>query len=157
MLALLANVGRGYAQMGHLDKAHHYLERARSIRPDALSVYSLEVMLLMRAGEQEQAKARIENAFKTDRYDMDLLNAAYALGVHIKNWPMAIEALHRRNRSWPQYAVDGWLKLGDLYSGDDINESQMAIAAYRQAVNAAPQSSKSHVRQQIAAPYREKL
>jgi O-antigen ligase len=155
--ALLANVGRGYAQMGHLDKAHHYLERARSVRPDALSVHSLEVMLLMRAGQQEEAKARIENAFKLDRYDVDLLNAAYALGVHIKNWPMAIEALHRRNRSWPQYAVDGWLKLGDLYSGDGINDPQMAIDAYRQAVNTAPLSSKSQVRQLVAAAYREKL
>ncbi|MBK9574521.1 MAG: O-antigen ligase family protein [Rhodoferax sp.] len=157
VLALLANVGRGYAQMGHLERAREYLERARAIRPDALAVRSLEVMLLMRAGQEEQATALIQSAFRLDRYDMDLLNAAYALGVRAKDWPMAIAALQRRNRTWPQHAVDGWLKLGDLYAGAGINDSQKAIDAYRRAIELAPPAFKSQVRELVAPVYKDRL
>ncbi len=157
VLALLVNVGRGYAQMGHLEKARAYLERARAIRPHALAVQSLDVMLLTLSGQEEKATALIKSAFRLNRYDMDLLNAAYALGVHAKKWSMAVEALHRRNQDWPQYAVDGWLKLGDLYAGADINDSAKALVAYRQAIKLAPLALKSQVREQVVPAYRDNL
>lgn len=157
IVAILTNIGRGYAQMGHLDKAHEYLERARSVQPHALSVGSLEIMLLMRAGQDERAAALIQSAFRGDRYDLDTLHAAYALGIRSRNWPMAIEALQRRNRAWPQYAVDSWLKLGDLYSPANADEPKKAIEAYRQAIELAPPQYRKQVRELVDPAYRDSL
>lgn len=157
IVAILTNIGRGYAQMGHLDRAQVYLNRARTIQPEALSVKSLEVMILIRSDRADDAARLIQQDFTLNRYDIDLLNSAYLLGIHTKNWTMAIEALQRRNQRWPQYAIDGWLQIGNLYASSEVNEPQSALEAYRQALALAPPTQKPHVRQFVAEAYRDSL
>ena len=55
--AIMTNVARGYAQMGQPDQAMAMLERAKVLQPKALSVRSLEVILLSRNGNEPQALA----------------------------------------------------------------------------------------------------
>lgn len=157
VVAMLTNIGRGYAYMGHLDKAREYLDRARTIQPQSLSARSLEVLLLIRSGRDAEATLLIQGDLRLDRYDLDLLNAAYGLAVRTKNWSMAIEALQRRTQRWPDHAVDGWLKLGHLYAGADVNDSTKALDAYQKAVALAPPQFKQHVRDLVPQAYRDKL
>jgi len=157
VVAILTNIGRGYVQTGHLGKAKEYLDRARAIQPEALSARSLEVMLLIRSDREDDAIQLIQSDFKRDRYDFDLLNTAFALGIHTKNWPLAIEAMQRRNQQWPQHAVDGWLQLGDLYAAAEFNAPELALDAYRQALAIAPSPVKPQVRQRVSEAYRDRL
>lgn len=156
VVAILTNIGRGYAHMGHLDKAQEYLNRAQMIQPDSLSARSLELMLLIRAGKEDQAASLIRHEFGIDRYDLDLLNTAYALGLRTKNWPMSIEALQRRNQRWPALALDSWLKLGHLYAAD-VNDPAKALDAYQRAMALAPPQLKQQVRDLAGPAYRDKL
>lgn len=156
VVAILTNIGRGYAHMGHLDKAQEYLNRARLIQPDSLSARSLELMLLIRAGKEDQAASLIRHEFGIDRYDLDLLNTAYALGLRTKNWPMSIEALQRRNQRWPALALDSWLKLGHLYAAE-VNDPAKALDAYQRAMALAPPQLKQQVRDLAGPAYRDKL
>ena len=157
VVALLTNIGRGYAHMGHLDKAQDYLERARVVQADSLSARSLELMLLIRSGQEDQATSLVRRAFQSERYDLDLLNTAYTLGLRTQNWPMAAEAMQRRNQRWPEQAIDGWLKLCLLYSGAAINDPDKALDAYQKAMALAPPQLKQQVRAVIAPAYRDKF
>jgi tetratricopeptide (TPR) repeat protein len=157
VVAMLTNIGRGYAHMGHLDKAREYLNRARVVQPDALSAQSLELLLLIRSGHDSEAASLIQRGFQSNRHDLDLLNTAYALGSRTKNWPMAIEALQRRNKGWPALALDGWLNLGHLYASTDVNDPAKALAAYQQAMALAPPPLKQQVRELVAPAYRDRL
>ncbi|WP_413897628.1 O-antigen ligase family protein [Rhodoferax sp.] len=157
VVAMLTNIGSGYAYMGHLDKALEYLNRAQAIQPQSLAARSLEALLLIRSGRDAEATTLIQSALLLDRYDVDLLNAAYALGVRTSNWSMAIEALQRRTKRWPEHALDGWLKLGHLYAGAGVNDPTKALDAYQRAVALAPPQLKQQVRDLVAPVYRDRL
>ena len=157
VVAMLTIIGRGYAYMGHLDKAREYLDRARAVQPHSLSARSLEILLLIRSGRDAEATISIQSDIRLDRYDVDLLNAAHALGVRTRNWPLAIEALQRRTQRWPEHALDGWLRLGHLYAGADVNDSTKALDAYQRAVALAPPHLKQQVRDLVPQAYKDKL
>lgn len=158
VVVLLANVARGYAQMGQIDKAMVLLMRARDVQPDAPSLNSLEVILLSRSGREGAAYDLARRLVEQGKYDFDLLNGAYVLGGRAQDWPLALRALELRTQGWPQYAVDGHLKSGDIWAAaNSVHDEAKALAAYRAALAAATPEQKDAVRARIPQPYRSRL
>lgn len=154
---LLANIARGYLHSGDSDQAQAYLARAKALRPNAAVVRSLEVLVLSRTGRQDEALELARRYLSDGDYDYDLVNLAYALGLHARDWPLALRGMELRNQRWPQLAWDGWLKMGDIYALPDVADDARALQAYRAALAAVPESQQDAVRQKIAPAYRARL
>ena len=158
VVAIMSNVARGYAQIGQNEKALEYLTRAKALQPKATSVNSLEVILLSRTGKEPEAYRRSKALMESGEYDFDLINAAYVLGARAKDWPMALMALELRSKRWPEQAVDGWLKIGNIYASvAEVKDESKALAAYKAAMAAAPEANKAATRAQIPAAYQARL
>jgi O-antigen ligase len=134
-----------------------YLQRARKLQPRAPSVASLEIILLSRSGREAEAYRKTRALIAGNVYDYDLVNAAYSLGVHFGDWPLAIKALTLRTKDWPALAVDGWLKIGNIYASTDVKDEAQALSAFRAALAATPDSRKAETRAQIPASYQARL
>jgi tetratricopeptide (TPR) repeat protein len=156
VVAMLTNVVRGHLMAGDLKSAQAYLTRAKAIQPDSPAISSLEVILLIRTGQDGQASKLIRANFLLGHFDYDMINSAYRLAFRTHDWALAIEALQLRNRNWPTMAVDGWLKIGQIYESE-LNDESQALQAYRSALEAAPSVYRENVRQNIPQPYRAKL
>jgi O-antigen ligase len=134
--AIATNVSRGYMALNNYDKAFEYLEKAKRVQPKAVSVRSLEVILLSRTGKEAKALELAREAFSDKAMDFDMMNAAYILGVRASDFPFAISAMKLRNQAVPQQAVDGWLKIGGIYD-QYLKDESKAVEAYRNAYVAA--------------------
>lgn len=152
--ALLTNIARGYATMGNADKALEFLQRAKKIQPQASSVRSLEVVLLSRTGKEKEASVLASASLAEGIYDFDMANAAYVLGVRSGDWKLAVRGMELRNQSWPDQALDGYLKIGSLYFNQAKDEAK-ALEAYRKALELAP--DKVAIRAQMPAGIQAKL
>lgn len=158
VVAIMANVARGYAQMGRTDEAIAVLLRARAVQPKAPSINSLGVILLARNGQEAEARRIARSLIDEGVYDFDLLNATYVLAGRARDWPLAIRALELRIHRWPAYAVDGWLKIGEIYAREaEAKDETKALAAYRQAWAAAPEAQKPATWAKIPEIYRSRL
>ena len=134
--AIASNVARGHMALGNLDKSFEFLEKAQLVQPDAVSVRSLEVILLSRTGKEAQALERARDAYAAKAMDFDMMNSAYILGVRASDFKFAIDALTLRNEAVPTQAVDGWIKIGGLYD-QYLRDEAKAVDAYRKAYQAA--------------------
>jgi O-antigen ligase len=130
--AIASNVARGYMAQGKLDKSFEFLEKAKFVQPDAVSVRSLEVILLSRTGKEAQALEKARQAYADKAMDYDMMNSAYILGVRASDFKFAIDALIYRNEAVPTQAVDGWLKIGGIYD-QYLKDEAKAVEAYRKA------------------------
>jgi tetratricopeptide (TPR) repeat protein len=153
--AILSNLARAHLHLNQLAQAQGYWERARRLQPQARAVRTLEVILLYRGGQEEQALQRIRPLLQDDRPDLDVLSIAYEFGRKHQDPELAIQALTLRRQHWPEYAVDSSLKLGHLYA--QLGKPAEALAAYRTALAATPEVLKEAVRQRIPAALRDAL
>ena len=134
--AIMSNVARGYAQMGQPDQAMAMLERAKVLQPKALSVRSLEVILLSRNGNEPQALAMAREDITAGKFDYDMVNTGYVLAMRAQDWDLAIRAIELRNQGWPGSKLDGDAKLGNAWVGKgDIGK---AMDYFRSAMAATP-------------------
>jgi O-antigen ligase len=133
--AIASNVARGYMALGNLDKSQEFLEKAKVVQPDAVSVRSLEVILLSRTGKEAQALEKARKAYADKAMDFDMMNSAYILGVRASDFKFAIDALMSRNEAVPSQAVDGWMKIGGIYD-QYLKDEAKAVEAYRKAYEA---------------------
>lgn len=158
VVAIIANISRAHLEAGDLQQAHKYLERAKQLQPTAPAVRTLNVMFLVRAGEENKAVQEIKALFKEGVVDYDLVYAAYLLGAQTRDWALMIQALELRIDKWPLEATDGWLKLGQVY-GEKLepNNHEMASRAYRAALNSAPSSAREAVLMKIPPKYQTEL
>ncbi|MES2976371.1 MAG: O-antigen ligase family protein [Pseudomonadota bacterium] len=158
VIAILSNIARGYLQIGNNEKSIEFLERAKKLQPNAPSVRSLDIILLSRTGKEAQALDLTRRYLKDDLYDYDLVSAGYVLAVRAKDWPLAIRAIELRNKGWPAQAVDGWIKIGNIYASTEIKDEAKALDAYKAALAAAPEKDRADIRaKQIPTIYQGKL
>ena len=62
------------------------------------------------------------------------------------------------DKTWPAQAVDGWLKIGDIYASTEIKDEARALDAYKAALAAAPARDRPEIRaRRIPAEYHNKL
>ena len=119
---------------------------------------SLEVILLSRTGNEPQAYRRSKELMEAGEYDFDLINAAYVLGARAKDWPMALKALELRSKRWPEQAVDGWLKIGNIYASvAEVKDESKALAAYKAADVCSSDLNRAALRAQIPPAYQARL
>ncbi|MEP6771657.1 MAG: hypothetical protein ABI893_07660, partial [Polaromonas sp.] len=156
VVALMTNIARGYAQMGAMKQAFEYLDRCKKLQPTALSVRSLEVMLLSRTGKMAEAYTLVKNYLAEGTYDYDLLNAAWILGVKNGDYDLAIQGMELRNKNFPVQQVDGLIKLGYLYAFQKKDEAK-ALEFYKAAMTASAEKDREATRQHIPPDYRPKL
>jgi O-antigen ligase len=136
--AIASNIARGYLAIGQNDKALDFLEKAKKVQPKGVSVRSLEVILLARSGKETQALEAARRAFTDNTMDFDMMNSLYVLSVRASDFPLAIQALEKRNEIVPSQAVDGYLKIANIYDSY-VKDEEKAVQAFRKAY----QTSKS--------------
>lgn len=159
VVAILANIARGYAQMGRFEQALHYLERGEKLQPRAPAVLSLKVILLSRMGREPEARRLARQYMQDGTYDSDLLNSAYVLAMRANDFDMAINSLELRQQSFPSLNVDSLLKLGAIFANHKQNRDR-ALAAYRAAIAlsaGAPPAEQAAIRRQIPDTYLSQL
>jgi O-antigen ligase len=156
VVAIIANVARGYLSLGQNDEAQRYLERARRIQPNAPAVRSLEIVLLSRTGKEPQALQLARDAIRDKIYDFDLANAAFVLGDRAGDFAFAEQAMGLRIAGWPQENAQAWLQLGDMYA-KRAHMPDKALAAYREGLALVPPDRREAVLLQIPGDYAMKL
>jgi len=159
VVAILSNIARGYLQNGQFDKAFEFLERCKRLQPNAPSVRSLEIIMLSRTGHLPQALALARRSLNEGVYDLDLVNAAYTIGLAEKEWDLALKSLALRSQTWPVTAVDGWVKTGLLFTEEQNPERDevKALAAFQRAYDLALVKDKDAVKGDVPAAYWSKL
>jgi O-antigen ligase len=154
--AIMSNIARGYSQMGNNEKALEYLARCETIQPKAVSVRSLKVILMSRSGKEPQAALLAKQYIDEGTYDFDLVNAAYILGMRKSDFDMAIKSLEIRNKDWPANRVDGYWKLAGIYVNNKKDDTK-AVAAFKSAIELAPEKDRDALRRQIPPQYLARL
>lgn len=157
IVAVAANISRGYLQIGDYQRSLEYLAHAAKLQPTAPAVRSLQVIFLTRTSKYSEAKDVIKELFQTGVVDYDLVYTAYLIGTRTKDWELAIQALHMRIKKWPHEAYDGWLKLGDIYNKAEVGDASKALDSYAQAVKTAPDQFKEAIRGKIPQAYQSRL
>jgi O-antigen ligase len=155
VVAIIANVARGYTTMGNLDKALEYLERARRLQPRASGVRSLEVILLSRSGKEARALELGRQAIAENLLDYDLANAVFLLAWRTGDYPLASKAMQLRMDGWPASRAEGHVQLGNMYVS--AGDPDKALNAFQQAVAVASETQREAVLRQVPAAYRAKL
>jgi O-antigen ligase len=154
---LLANITRGQMQIGNLAQASKFLERAKAMQPDSPTIGTLDVMLMSRIGKVPAAVLRAKELLRNNVTDPDLLRTAYYLGMRNNDPALAIQALELRIRTTPQQAIDGWLKLGQIYDTSEAKNQTKAIQSYQAAYAAAESNDKDAVLAMIPLIYHSKI
>lgn len=156
VVALLANVTRGHIQAGNFPKAEEILKRAITLQPASPILATLQVILWTRNGKEIEATIRAKELLKTGIVDPDLLRTAYFLGMRNRDPELAIMALELRIKTWPNQAVDGWLKLGHIYARPDFRDEKRALQSYRSALAAAEPQDRAAILSMIPPNYQVK-
>ena len=112
---------------------------------------------MSKAGRQREADARATALLKSGFIDPDLVQLAYGLGLHNNNPALAILALELGIKAWPMRAVDGWLKLGNIYDSPIDRNDGKALQAYQAAIKATPRSAISSTMALIPLKYRDNI
>lgn len=158
VVAIIANLSRASLEAGNMKEAEEYLARAKSLQPTASAVRTLDILLLERSGQDQLAGAELKALFRDGVVDYDLVYAAYLVGARTHDWPLMIQALELRIDHWPREAIDGWLKLGNIYAQkDEVKDEGKALRAYRAALDVTPIEVKDLTLGKIPARYRAML
>ena len=156
VVVIMANIARGYAQLGDNAKALSYLARCEQLQPRSVSVRSLKLVLLSRLGQKSVVLSLAKTYLQEGTYDLDMLNAAYLLGTQNRDAELVIHSLELRQKSFPGSTIDTFLKLADAYA-QLKNDDGKALGYYRQALAAAPPDAKEVVLQQIPKAFASRL
>lgn len=157
LVAIWTGLAMGHARLEQHDQAQQAYRQVHRLKPDAISTKTLQIVLLGRAGQDDQATRLLSNCFDRDVFDFDMVQAGYALGYKTGNWPLAIRSLELRNKTWPDQAADGYLRLGKLYAQAQGHDDARALAAFRAGLSVVPQQQKDNFRHQVPLPYREQM
>jgi O-antigen ligase len=152
-----ANLARGYTQLKQNEKAYESLQHAQQLQADAPGLRALEIILLSRTNREMQAIEMLSDDFQQGRYDYALLQAGYALGLKLQNWPLAIRALELRNQTWPEQAADGYFRLGSIYAAPQLKNEAKALESFRAGLRALPAAQQENFRSQVPDRYRTLL
>lgn len=156
IVAIMANVAKGYTTLGQTDKALQYLARAEKIQPNAPAVRSLQVVLLGRTGQEAKALEIGRRSIADKIYDYDTVNAMFVLAWRAGDFELAATAMGLRIAGWPQTGPQGYVQLGNMYATAAKNRDK-ALDAFRNALAVTPEAQKPALLPQIPADYRAPL
>ena len=154
---LWVGLANGYSFLGQHERAQEALRQVQRLKPEAISTRTLDVMLLNRAGHEDQALRKLTDFFDQDVYDYDMVETGFALGYKTRNWPLAIRALALRLQTWPATAADAYFKLGHIYADTEAHDDAKALLAFRAGLQAMLPEKQASYRAQVPEKYRGDL
>jgi O-antigen ligase len=157
VVLVLSHLGRLHAQAGELPQAESYLKRAQALQPRGPSVVSLQVLILRRKGQTDEAVALLRDLLGRGLGDADLLGQAYQLAIQRQDWPLAIDVLKNRIQRWPATSLESWLRLAQIQSLPEVGDRAAALQSYQAALQVLPPEQRENLRRQIPQPYRSRL
>jgi O-antigen ligase len=155
--ALWTGLAMGYSQLGQHDRASNALHQLQRLKPGAVATITLEVILLNRSGQQEQAIKKINESFDRGVFGYDMVQVGYAIGYQAHNWSLAIRSQELRIATWPEQAADGYFRLGKIYSDPLVQDDSNALRAFKAGFNAVPKEEKENYRQQLPDRFKSQM
>ncbi len=137
VVAIMANVARGYVVTGEPEKSLVYIERAKKIQPAVPSIWGAEINALVRMGKIPEAIAKSKEALKRDIVDTDVLNISIQAAISAKDWPFAIEALEAKKKHLPASVAESDAKIAQIYVAG-LGDEKSGMKFYKSAVEAMP-------------------
>jgi O-antigen ligase len=154
VVALWSALANGYAQLGRHTKAMEALQQVKRLKPNELTTVGLEVSLLSRSGQDDQATKLLTQHFDQENYSCDMVQMGYEIGYKTSNWALAIRSLELRNQSWPEQAADGHMRLGKIYANPILRDEARATIEFQKGLSLVPDSEKQNYRNQVPAEFR---
>jgi O-antigen ligase/Flp pilus assembly protein TadD len=152
-MALWRGLAMGYAELGNHPEAQRAFREIQRLKPDAPATFTLQAILLNRAGQPHVAANLLRSHLDAGTYDYAMLQTGYALGLEIHDWPLAIQSLQLRNETWPEQAADGYMRLGKIYADPNMNDIDRALAAFRAGRAAVPPEEVANYTRQVPEPF----
>ena len=144
----------GYSKLGQHQQALQALHQVQRLKPNDTSTLTLEINLLSNSGHEDEAKQLLTRYYDQRRYDYDMLQAGYAIGLKTHEWALAIRSLDLRNLAWPEQAADGYFRLGQMYADPALRDDAKALAAFKAGLAAVSTEQKENYRSQVPRIYR---
>lgn len=157
VIALSANIAKGYLQLGDIKNARLYLLKAAAVQSNVPAVRSLEAQILAKEERYVEAGSLIKQLFKEGFYDYDLVYTGYIVGNKARDLNLIVDSLQLRLKNWPQEATDSWVKLGDVYSQTDMRSEEKALFCYQMALQSVPNEERELLLAKIPSSYKMKL
>jgi O-antigen ligase len=155
--ALWYGLAINYAQSDQNERANAALQQVQRLKPNAISTVTLKVTLLSKAGQEDQAVALMNQMLDSEKFDFELLQAGYALGLKTHNQELAARSLLLFDQAWPEHAADTYFRLGNLYANSVPADDAKAIAAYKHGLSAVPDHEKTIYISQMPERFRNRL
>lgn len=149
VVGLYANIARGYLSLKQLAPAQAALDKAQLLQPRSPAVRAVEALILYRSGRLDLAQQRLTQLMADRVLDLDVLEAAYAVGLAQGDWAMSVHAMELRQQYWPELVVDSWLKIGAAYDAAGPTQARAAHLAYSQALQLSPPAILELVKKRI--------
>jgi predicted Zn-dependent protease len=157
VVALWSALANGYTRLGQHPQAMEALQQVKRLRPNDLATLELEVAILSRAGHDDQATSLLLQHFDQKKFSYDMLEMGYAIGYKTSNWALAIRSLELRNKSWPERAADGHMRLGKIYAGPALQNQSKARLEFQKGMALVPASEKENYRNQVPAEFQSPM
>jgi O-antigen ligase len=157
VVAILGNLTRAHLQAGNFSTAENYLKRAQELRPMAPQLASLELSILGRTDREREAATKAKFFLTNNVISPELIKSSYYLGMRVRDPQLAILALELRIKTWPEQAVDGWLKLGAIYDAPEGRNVEKAEQCFRAALSATAIEHKMAILNMIPVAYRNRI
>ena len=157
VVAITANVARGYLHTGYFQEALAYLERAQKLQPTAPAVRSLHALFLIQSGQYQQAAQIAAGLLQADVADDSVTSLTYMLGAATGDWRLTVQALQLRIRKGKVDVANDWVNLGNVYSKAEVNNEAQALTSYRAALGATPSYLQGGVWAKIPPAYWDRL
>lgn len=155
--ALWYGLAINYAHLGQHDKASTALHQVERLKPGAIDTLILRATLLSKSGEDDQAIALVNDLLDAGKFNFELLQTGYALGLKTRNQTLAIRSLEFFNQMWPQHAADTYFRIGDIYANAATPDDSKALIAYKKGFAAVPKGDKENYTKQIPERFREQM
>jgi O-antigen ligase/Flp pilus assembly protein TadD len=155
--ALWTNLALTYSELGRHEQAHLAWLQVQRLKPEAMATRTLELNLMSRSGHYQEAARLLNDYFDQQQFDYDRIRAALVIAYRTRDWPLAIRALELRNQTWPEFAMDGYLKLGLIYAEPDMDMPDKARAAFKAGLDITPVAERANYVRLIPEKYRSQM
>ena len=157
VVAIMANLSRGYLALGNHEAAISYFNRAQKLQPDAIAVRELYALLLVRSWQFPQATQVVRRLLQENVVDDSVMRLTYMLGSATRDWSLTIHALTIRIQKGSSDVANDWLNLGNVYNKAEVNDEAQALASYSAALRVAPSYARGGIWAKIPSNHRTKL
>ena len=158
ILSIVINIARAHLELGNIDQAKVYFNKANQMQPSVPVVKLLEGQILAKTGHTSQAQQRIREVLGEQPKDHDYVRIALQVAHQMDDPTLLAETLELQRQSWPLESIEGFLQLGLIYSDNArFHDDAKAIDAFKNALRTTPNQYKAVTLAKVPQKFREKL